>query len=219
MGLRKKKTTPAPEPAVAGSLIEGIEQAAEAVFEAPIWELNTGWAPTVGGIVGGIGCSTVALISHGRDMGVLAPGQATDVVVAPDTAYGLMRLEELLGQWPVEVGPTAPDDSSATTPRPVLVLIGDAPRRRPPEAALRLRMAREHIDPTVIAIPWIERLRHCGDAPAFLGEVFAAERRAKWARQLAGYGVAVRHTVAATPGRESIAEYQRAQTGQPQPVS
>lgn len=112
------------------------------------------------GAHGGAGASTVARwldpdgdtgtteLPHGAQL----PAHFIPVVVARSTASGMASAVHLLGAWNPDV------------PRPVLVVVGDAPLRMPRASAYRIRsISPRCLD--VVRVPYLARLREI-DTPA-----------------------------------------------------
>ncbi|WP_278315018.1 hypothetical protein [Lolliginicoccus levis] len=140
--------------------------------------------PVVAGAAGGVGTSMVAELLDGIDDGVLAEGNGCDVLVARATSDGLVAAQAALGRLSPLAG------------KPLLVLVGDAPRYRPFDARVRARLARGWTC-GILAVPWVEFLRHHSDPRGALAAARSSGKRPlRWARPLLGLSVAAREVLA-----------------------
>jgi hypothetical protein len=124
-------------------------------------------APILTGVAGGVGTTTIATVLGSTDRGVYRPGLSVDVLVCRSTASSV-----LAAQIAVQSAPGTP----------VLVVVADAPGKKPKTAASRMVTVEAHTS-AVVFLPWVEHLRDL-DTPAH--DLTAAVRAAetpKWAQE------------------------------------
>jgi hypothetical protein len=124
-------------------------------------------APILTGVAGGGGTTTIATVLGSTDRGVYRPGLSVDVLVCRSTASSV-----LAAQIAVQSAPGTP----------VLVVVADAPGKKPKTAASRMVTVEAHTS-AVIYLPWVEHLRDL-DTPAHdLAAAVRAAETPKWAQE------------------------------------
>lgn len=125
--------------------------------------------PTVGGIAGGVGATTIAHLIDADDAGVIAAtGQRVDVLVTRSTAVAVT--------WAVQTA----GDMKRNGSTPVLVVVAHSPGSWPRVVEQRLRMAATNLDTEVLRLEWCHQLAAAENPWEVLADSVYAEDRRKY---------------------------------------
>ena len=122
-------------------------------------------APTVAGIGGGVGTTTVAPVLGAVDAGVWEPGTPVDVLVCRSVAHQLAAVTRA---------------AATVQPSPVVVVVADCADKTPAVVRDRARMLEPNVA-AVVWMPWLAPLREVANPPVFARDAICDPTPPRWA--------------------------------------